>query len=99
MIKPAVVIVATHPIDETVSTVCFTSSTGLELFVRMELFVGTGVIAWRNVVLPLPLSQLVRNIGFSLTQMELSLAGKICYVLTMSLISRATARVHVLYAL
>jgi hypothetical protein len=95
MIKAAVVIMATHPVDKTVPTVCFTFSTDLELFVGMQLFVCTGVVTWRNIILSLPLLRLDRNIGFSLTWMELSLACKIYYDLTMmSLISRATARVR-----
>jgi hypothetical protein len=43
MIKAAVVIPASHTIDETVSTVCLASNTGLDLLVGLQLGVGTGV--------------------------------------------------------
>ena len=45
MIEAAVVITASHMINETVSTVCLASSTGLELLVGLQLGIGTGVIS------------------------------------------------------
>jgi hypothetical protein len=67
MIKTAVVIMTTHTVHKTMSTVCLASSTGLKLFVSLQLGV-TEVVTRRDIVLPLPLLRLTRSTGFTLTQ-------------------------------
>ena len=54
MVKMAVVIMTTHTVHKTMSAVHLASSTGLELLVSLQLGV-TEVVAWRDIVLPLPL--------------------------------------------
>ena len=44
MIKTAVVIVATHTIDKTMSAVCLASNTGFKLFVSHELGVTLVIV-------------------------------------------------------
>ena len=67
MVKMAVVIMTTHMVHKTMSMVHLASSTGLKLLVSLQLGV-TEVVAWRDIILPLPLLQLTRSTGFTLIQ-------------------------------
>ena len=97
MIKTAMIVMTTHTIDEAMSAVRFTSRISLQQLVGFQLGI-TVLVSWRNIILALPFLRFTRSTGFTLPQMEVSLAYYPYRTLTISLISRATGRVRALYA-